>query len=162
MAYLKREDFLGEYRISVTNLEREKTDEIINLYETKYLFSVFGSGMLSELYLTVPFGGVIPTTAEQEYILNPFFYEGLYSEGLKVALAKVIFMYLDRDQKINNSALGNRDTISEVSNNLSVAKTSVIHNSGINSLNAIQKHICANIELYPNYGGSSLRYVGIA
>lgn len=166
MAYLTRVDFIGEYRISVDSTTLAKVNEIITQHEMPILIKLFGSSMLLDLLQTTPFGGANPVTTEQDAIIKQFVYvspnkEELYSEGLKVALAKMVFMPIDRDQKVNNSSLGNRQTDSEVGSGLSTTKTAIIYNSGVRSLRAIQRYICINKELYPNYNGCYIELIGM-
>lgn len=166
MAYLTRADFIGEYRIAVDSTNLAKVNEIISQHETPILIKLFGSSMLLDLLQTTPFGGANPITTEQDAILKQFVYvssnkEELYSEGLKVALAKMLFMPIDRDQKINNSSLGNRQTDSEVGSGISTTKTAILYNQGVRSMRAIQRYISLNKDSYPNYNGCYIEFMGM-
>ena len=160
MAYLKRSDFIGNYRISANNIELQKISEIIINAERTYLLRLFGIDIYNALLLTIDFGGQDPVPQEFVEVLNPISYIDScgrlnYNDGLKSALAKVIYYVIHTDQIVNNSSLGDRNNTSEVSNGVNSMKTLLLYNEGVRCLRVIQKYMLDNLDKYPNYEISS-------
>lgn len=157
-------DFIGEYEIAINDQNRAKVEAIIAQREPKILRGLLGiedyNALIgSDLVLTT--GGTI-ATAEQTYIYNPFVWENYYeSEGLKVMLAKLIYFYINKDAYVNNSVLGDRNAVSEVSLGINSTKSIILYNEGVRTYNSILHYCRLNSELYPTFKGATMRYTGI-
>lgn len=162
-------DFKGEYEIAINDQNRAKVEAIIEQREPKILRGLLGNVDYKALIgsdLVKTTGGTVATN-EQTYIYNPFYWEPPYmsgyyeSEGLKAMLAKLIYFYINRDAYVNNSILGDRNAVSEVSLGINSIKSVILYNDGVRTYNSILHYCRLNSDLYPTWSGLQMRTTGI-
>lgn len=160
-------DFKADFRIAFSDgsAEEAKIEEIIELYEPKYLRGLFGKVMYDKLVATTLFtpGGVTPTP-EQQAVYDPIYYEhggcAHESDGLKVMLAQLIYLHIAADGMISNTPLGDRVNNSEVSSGIDNTKARVNYNRGRRSYVAIQAYCLSKSDVYTDFVTRDIKLAG--
>jgi len=162
---ITRADFVADYRVSADGDSVKKINEIIEAYEPEILRNLLGNQMYTEFKLLTPFGGNDTPTPEQGYIIDAFDYFGdgcdISSEGMKVMLARMIYLYIARDAMIQNTALGDRINVSEVSIGIDNTKARLNYNKGVDTFRAIQNYCVRNSDIYTTFNGKCIGYMGL-
>lgn len=162
---LTTQDFKADYRIAISSTNSTKVNELIEEYEPMILRNLLGSSLYSELKDSTLGGGGNAPSAELEYIFNPFDYEvgncEVHSDGIVKMLALMLYFYIARQPLSENTPLGNRNNVAEVSDSVNNMMPVVAYNKGTKTYQAIQYYILNNIASYPNFKGKRTTFASI-
>lgn len=158
-------DFVGEYNIAINSLNEAKVLAIIERREQEIMEDLLGIDLYNKLKATTIAGGTDPDVPELTKIFERFREKnGCYiykSEGIKVMLACMCYMYIAREGYISNTSQGDIVTQSEISQGYNWNKAVLNYNKGMETYNAIQHYCIYYSDLYPAFEGTLREYQGI-
>lgn len=162
---LTTQDFKADYRIAISSTNSTKVNELIEEYEPMILRNLLGSVIYTELKNSTLGGGVVVPSIELEYIFSEFDYDNggceVHSDGIVKMLALMLYFYIARQPLSENTPLGNRNNVAEVSDSVNNMMPVVAYNKGANTYNAIQYYIKNNISNYPDFKGKPTSFASI-
>jgi len=147
----------GEFRIPKTTWQELTLQSYLDKYERKYLIRLFGRE-LYDLFIANLVGGV-PTSQRFIDVFNEFTDQNdcgfCDSEGMKLMIQGFIYFHYVRRTFTRNTTDGVKQTTAENSVNPDTifAELSTRFNNAVESFACIQKFMCENSEIYPEYDG---------
>lgn len=162
---LTTQQFKADYRIAINSTNSAKITELIEEYEPVILRNLLGSSLYGELKDSTLGGGSNVPSTELEYIFNEFDYDNggyeVHSDGIVKMLALMLYFYIARQPLSENTPLGNRNNVAEVSDSVNNMMPVVAYNKGAKTYQAIQYYIMNNIASYPTFKGKKTAFASI-
>lgn len=147
----------GEYRIPTTSFQEDSLQEYIDKYERHYLIRLFGRE-LYDLFIADLVSGV-PQTQRFVDVFNETTFQDdcdfCDSYGIKEMLKGFIYFHYVRHTFTRNTTNGVKQTKSENSDSLQNVSSDLVsrHNGSVRILKCIQRIMCDDATLYPEYKG---------
>jgi len=154
-------DFTGVYKVPDDALQTALVQEVIDIWEAKYLNYLLGCD-LATLFLANLENGV-PQDAIYLALYNAFCTDDneriIESDGMKTMLKGLIWGHIAEqfDTTLSTAGIKKNDSANSENAGLQVSKMYNLFNAQVNSYRAIQWYICENSSDYPVYNGQPIK-----
>ena len=147
----------GEFRIPKTSGQEDTLQNYLNKYERHYLVRLFGVELYDLFILNLVAG--VPSSQRFEDVFNEFVDQDdcLFcdSQGMKLMLEGFIYFHYVRHTFTRNTTNGVKQTKSENSESLETVSADLTtrYNNAVETYRCIQRRMCNNSDIYPEYNG---------